>query len=444
MSEPRPQAFGLAPGARLGRYEVLAQLGIGGMAELYVARQSGLSGFERIVALKRILPHLTADDEFVRMFLDEARIAASLDHPNIAQVTDIDIEGGQYFFAMEFVHGRDLRQVVKAGGALTMSVALRIVSHVAAGLHHAHEARDPLGRPLGLVHRDVSPSNVMIAYSGAVKLTDFGIAKASEQTSRTLEGRIKGKVGYMSPEQCRGESVDRRSDIFALGILLYELTTSMRAFYSQNDFATMARITRAEYVKPSEHDPSYPPALEQIIARALAKDPADRYATAAEVRDAIEDHARTEQLALGEAELAAHMRATFGTPDHPQTLTPLPAVEVGQTERVSPPRRWWIPAFALTLLAAGVGVALRMNHEPEVEVTPSQEPAVPVLAPVPSEPDLPPVAPAPDVGAPEPEASESEPEPEPEPAPKPKRSRRKAKSSKPRKASGLPYPPGYE
>jgi len=423
---------------------VLAQLGVGGMAELYVARQSGLSGFERIVALKRILPHLTADDEFVRMFLDEARIAAGLDHPNIAQVTDIDIEDGQYFFAMEFVHGRDLRQVIKAGGALSRSIALRIVSHVAAGLHHAHEARDPQGRPLGLVHRDVSPSNVMIAYSGAVKLTDFGIAKASEQTSRTLEGRIKGKVGYMSPEQCRGEAVDRRSDIFALGILLYELTTSMRAFYTQNDFATMARITRAEYVRPSEHDPDYPPELERIIERALAKDPADRYATAAEVRDAIEDYARTQQLARGEAELAAHMRATFGTPDHPQTLTPLPIVEVGKTQRVPPPRRWWIPVLAITLSAGVVG-AVMLRDETPPETAPA--PASTLPEPTPAAPDVP--AGAPDVGTVEPEREpEFEPEPEsepaPEPAPKPKRSRRKTKAPKPRKASGLPYPPGYE
>lgn len=474
---PAPTNGGsLPPGTQIGRYSLLARLAIGGMAELYVARHSGLQGFERTVVVKRILPHLTEDPEFIRMFLDEARISASLDHPNIAQVTDIDLADGEYFFAMEYVHGKNLRQFVKASGDLSIGIALRIVCHTAAGLHHAHEALGPDGRPLGLVHRDVSPSNIMVSFAGAVKLTDFGIAKASERTSRTLEGRIKGKVGYMSPEQCRGdETLDRRSDIFALGILLYEVTTGLRAFYSANDFATMARITRVEYTRPSEIDPDYPAQLERIIERALQKEPEARYQTAEDMRVDLEDYAHGAGVKLTETELSARMAETFGTPAHPQTLPaiepreePLPTV-VPTLDRAQ--RRWLLPAvLGGSVLATGLAVfAASAAGGPEQESPAKAAPATaepPALNEAVREPELEPPSP-PDLPTPavvaEVPPSPSERPAEDDAAPvaprkattaKRKRPKRPAKARpKPRstpkkepgdKTSRSPYPPGYE
>ncbi|MBC8072862.1 MAG: protein kinase, partial [Deltaproteobacteria bacterium] len=345
----------LPAGTRMGRYELLHRLAVGGMAELYVARHSGIQGFERTVVVKRILPHLVEDPEFISMFLDEARIAASLDHPNIAQVTDIDHEHGDYFLTMEYVHGKNLREVLRqAPQGLPLGMALAVVIGVTAGLHHAHEALGSDGRPLGLVHRDVSPSNVMIAFSGAVKLTDFGIAKAAARTSKTLAGRIKGKVGYMSPEQCRGEQVDRRSDIFSLGILAYETLTGARAFYAPNEFAAMARIVRCDYTRPSELVPGFPLELERIIARALQKEPDDRYATAEQMQLELEAFAEAQGRTPSAIELAAHMRGVFGTPPHPQTLSVTrPATEAaGPTVRTSPSYR---PGVSRTVLWSAIG-----------------------------------------------------------------------------------------
>ncbi|MCA9704472.1 MAG: serine/threonine protein kinase, partial [Myxococcales bacterium] len=307
-------ARGLPPGTRMGRYTLLHRLAVGGMAELYVARQGGIEGFEKIVALKRVLTHLAGDPQFVEMFLDEARFAASLDHPNIAHVTDIGEEDGEYFFAMEYVHGANLLEVLRRSDhvPLPLDCALAIVVGVAAALHHAHEQLGPDGRPLGLVHRDVSPSNVMISHNGAVKLTDFGIARAAARTSVTAQGQTKGKAGYMSPEQCRGDRLDRRSDVFALGILLYEVTTGVRAFYAPNDFAILGRIARADYIPPQEIDEHFPEALARIIARALAKEPEDRHPTAEAVQIELEEVAREQGLRLSTVELSRHMKAPFG------------------------------------------------------------------------------------------------------------------------------------
>src|SRR5262245_42270613 len=224
-------------GSRLGKYRIRRLVTVGGMAEIYVARTAGIEGFEKEVIVKRILPHLAADPEFVQMFLDEARLAATLHHPNIVQVYDIgrDEEHG-YFFSMERVHGHDLGRVLAAAAdrkrGLALEHALSIVAGLAAGLHYAHEQ--------GIVHRDVSPSNVLVTYDGCVKVVDFGVAKAMANRSKTRDGAIKGKVSYMSPEQWRGLTVDRRSDVFALGILLFELTTGKRLFKGDNDFAVLA------------------------------------------------------------------------------------------------------------------------------------------------------------------------------------------------------------
>jgi len=456
-------ARGLPPGTRMGRYELIHRLAMGGMAELYVARHSGIQGFERTVVVKRVLPNLTEDPEFISMFLDEARIAASLDHPNIAQVTDIDQEDGEYFFAMEYVHGKNLREVLApAPKGLPMGMALAVVTGVAAGLHHAHEAVGADGRPLGLVHRDVSPSNVMIAFSGAVKLTDFGIAKASARTSKTVAGRIKGKVGYMSPEQCRGEEVDRRSDIFSLGILAYETMTGARAFYAPNAFAAMARIARSDYIPPTELDPAFPEALERIIARALQKDPSDRHATAEEMQRELEAFAEGHGYTLSTIDLAAHMREVFGTPPHPQTLSvPRPAVREAATVHAVPTARssvrrmWWPPVAAgAAVVVGGVALAFALAQardapiaNPAADSDPHEvEPPSPVRATIAADAEPSPTTERPVASEPPPvdpvrTKSSALEKPKPKPKPKPKATK------KPAKAPGTgrsPYPPGYE
>ena len=245
----------LAPGACVGRYQLLRRLAIGGMAELHLACAMGVGGFQKVVVLKRVLPHLAADAGFVRMFLDEARLAAHLDHPNIVQVIDSGEAAGEYFYAMEYVHGRNVRELLGAAshaGGMPLAVALTIAVGIAAALEHAHGRVDLEGRPLDLVHRDVSPSNVLVSYDGAVKLTDFGIAKAATRTQETTAGTMKGKIGYMSPEQCRGEAVDRRSDIFSLGVVLFELTTCERLFFGDSDFAVLNKVVSSNSTTPSE------------------------------------------------------------------------------------------------------------------------------------------------------------------------------------------------
>ena len=321
----RPQR-GLCTGTQLGRYVVVRRLAGGGMAELYLARLDGPNRFVKPVALKLMHPHLCDTPEFVGMFMREARIAASLQHPQIVQVLDVGEADGEYFLALEYVHGVDLRRVLSEqhGEPLPLGAALRIVIDVANGLHHAHSLCDGNGRPLGIVHRDVSPSNVLIAYDGAVKLTDFGIARMTEQTHVTATGSIKGKPGYMSPEQCLQENVDARSDVFALGVVLYELTTGRPAFPGDM-IATMNRVIDGRYTPPGQIVRDYPPALAMIVRRALASNVEHRYPSAAAFRAALEAFART-QLGLDTSTdaLVGLLVARFGAPALPDLGTPPP------------------------------------------------------------------------------------------------------------------------
>ena len=269
----------LPPGTRVGRYELVRRLARGGMAELYLARASGPHGFEKLCVVKLALPHLTEDRQFVEMFLHEARLAARLEHANIAHVSDIGEFGTEPFFVMQFIRGRDVRSVLAArkGKLVPLDVALTIVAQAAAGLHYAHEQRDESGKPLGMIHRDVSPSNIMIGFDGGIKIVDFGIAKSSLQNANTRTGVLKGKVSYMAPEQCRSGDLDRRTDIFGLGILLYELCTARPLFRGDSDFDIMSRIVNGVYKPPSEYIPGFPPELEAVIDRALQVDPDDRF-----------------------------------------------------------------------------------------------------------------------------------------------------------------------
>ncbi|HEX2687738.1 MAG TPA: protein kinase [Kofleriaceae bacterium] len=307
--------------SRIGRYEVLSHLATGGMAQIYLARQTGLGSFERHVVLKTILRDRAADQRFVTMFLDEAKLAATLNHQNVAQVYEVDQADGAYFMAMEYVHGENTRAIlettIRRGWTIPLELAVMIINGAAAGLHHAHERRGKNGQPLNIVHRDVSPANIMVGFDGSVKVLDFGIAKAEERVTKTLGGTIKGKYGYMSPEQCKGKPIDRRSDIFALGIVLYELTTLRRAFKGNDDFETMKRIVAGDLVLPSTVVPGFPRELETIILTALAGDSGARFQTGQELIEALDAFTMRAKLTGTNTAMGRFMVQLFGTKREP-------------------------------------------------------------------------------------------------------------------------------
>ena len=304
--------------ARLGRYEILRPLARGGMAELFLARATGIQGFEKLVVLKRILLEMAGDAEYVAMFLEEARLAAGLHHSNIVQIYDIGEDEVAPFFAMEYLHGEDVRTLLRAaqlrGERVPVEHALSIVIGVAAGLHHAHEKRDGDGRPLGIVHRDVTPHNVAVTFDGGVKLLDFGVAKTRRRISATRHGTLKGKLGYMSPEQCRGDELDRRSDVFAVAILLWELLAGRRLYGGRSDFGIMKSIVETDAPRPSLVWHDCPPELEAIVMRGLRREREARYQTAEELQLALEAFARERRLPVSNAGLGHYLRQLLGGP----------------------------------------------------------------------------------------------------------------------------------
>ncbi|HEX8954089.1 MAG TPA: serine/threonine-protein kinase, partial [Polyangia bacterium] len=286
------------------------------MAEIFLARVSGLPGFQKMVVIKRILPQLATKTDFVEMFLDEARIAATLQHPNVVQMYDVGVVDGNYFIAMEYLHGEDVRSLSRSlhrqDKKLPIEHALNIVIGVASGLHYAHEKVGFDGKPLEIVHRDVTPQNIIVTYDGAVKLLDFGIAKASNRFGETRFGTLKGKVPYMSPEQCRGEPLDRRSDIFSLGIMLYELTLGKRLYQGKSDFEVLKQIVEGTVTPPSEIDKEFPKPLEEIVMRALEKEKEKRYQTARDIQADLESLVRADRMHVSPIALARFMEETFG------------------------------------------------------------------------------------------------------------------------------------
>jgi serine/threonine-protein kinase len=292
------------------------------MADVLLGRAEGIEGFERHVVLKRIRAELAKDKRFIEMFLDEARLAATLHHQNIVQVYDIGEEGGEYFFAMEYLHGEDLRKLLgsvsKQKQNIPLANVVAIVSAAASGLHHAHDRRATDKKRLEIVHRDVSPSNIIIGYDGSVKLVDFGIAKATMRSSDTRTGTLKGKTSYMSPEQCKGESsIDRRSDVYSLGVVLYELATTTRLFKGESDYLVMDAIVNGKVPLPRVRRPDLPNELSSIIMRALAVDPNRRFQTADELRLALEQFALNANLAASTSAIATYMKKLFGEKTEP-------------------------------------------------------------------------------------------------------------------------------
>ena len=287
-----PAGAGSLLGKRLGKYEILALLALGGTAEIYLARIAGAAGFEKYVVVKCLHDHLADDQTFVKMFLDEARLAATLDHSNIVQTMELGEYENRYFMVMEFLAGLSLAMIVRRaterlpGGKIPVQLVLNMVAQSCAGLHYAHE-RTTQGKPLNIVHRDISPQNLVVSFEGVVKVVDFGIAKAEHRETKTQSGTIKGKFAYMSPEQCVATNVDRRTDVFALGVIAHELLTGRRLFKKPSPYETYQAVIDCAVANPSTENVEIDPALDPIIMKALAKDKEQRYQTAEAFGDAI-------------------------------------------------------------------------------------------------------------------------------------------------------------
>src|SRR5689334_22978828 len=270
----------------LGKYRLIAELGHGGMAEVYLAVVRGPAGFNKLVVVKQIRPQLAEDPEFLTMFLDEARLAARLNHPNVVQTNEVGQEGRRYFIAMEYLEGQPLNRIVNRTakeGLLTPALYVRILIDALNGLHYAHELADFDGTPLMVVHRDMTPHNVFVTYSGQVKVVDFGIAKALGSSSETRTGVLKGKVAYMAPEQAMGEKVDRRADLFSVGVMLWEAATGKRLWKGVPDITILQRLLSGEVPSPRSIKPEVPEKLEAIIMKALSHQRDDRYENAGDL-----------------------------------------------------------------------------------------------------------------------------------------------------------------
>lgn len=307
-------APGFSEDGEFGRYTLLRQLGQGGMAQVHLARVDGPGGVTRLTALKRMLPHLTRDQHLVSMFLDEAKLASLISHPHVARVEDFGELAGTYFMAMEFLPGVDGARLVDdtvGHGGIPISYAVALASQVAMGLHAAHELCDLEGRPLGIIHRDVSPQNVLITFDGVAKLVDFGVAKSLVQREQTRETAVKGKLCYMSPEQCSGKPIDRRSDVFALGAVLHEMLGGRPTFLRMNDGATLKALLEEPIPSLQRLRPDVDEELWRIVQRALARKLEDRYATGLHFSAALDGYLKARGAMPSSSEIGRWLRDTF-------------------------------------------------------------------------------------------------------------------------------------
>nr|WP_225937556.1 protein kinase [Myxococcus sp. RHSTA-1-4] len=291
------------------------RINIGGMAEVWRGKQFGASGFERLVAIKRILPNIAEDEEFISMFIDEAKISVQLTHANIASIYELGQIASSYFISMEYIPGKDMRAIFdrcrKKGEPAPVPLVAFCISKMCEGLDYAHRKKDGMGRDMNIVHRDISPQNVLISYEGEVKVIDFGIAKAAGKATKTQAGILKGKFGYMSPEQIRGLPLDRRSDVFAIGVCLYEMLTGERLFVGDSDFSVLEKVRKAEVPPPSTYNRRIPEALEKIVLKALAKDVDERYQYASELGDDLQRFLITSESIFSRKDLMQYMKSTF-------------------------------------------------------------------------------------------------------------------------------------
>jgi len=306
----KPDSF---VGSQVGRYSVVRHLASGGMAELFIAKQEAMGGFEKPVVLKLLQPRYAENPRVVSMFLDEARLAAKLNHPSIVHLYDVAEDGGLKYIAMEYIHGETVADIVKRGLAvnnyLPLEHAVHVVRQSAAGLAYAHERREADGHVLRIVHRDVSPTNILVSYEGQTKIVDFGIARAQDEL-REESGTRPGKASYMSPEQVRGEPVDYRSDIFSLGIILYELTLCQRLFRGAPELI-MRKIVDEMVTPPTAINRDYPPTLELIVMKALEKRPEDRYQSAEEMSHDLEEFLEESGMRSGNRRVSLYIQDLF-------------------------------------------------------------------------------------------------------------------------------------
>ncbi|WP_437277004.1 protein kinase [Sorangium sp. So ce375] len=381
---PSPGSTNASPDARakesekqqgtyfLGRYRVVDEIGVGGMASVHLARMDGPGGFQKWVAIKRIHPHLVEDDQFVDMFLDEARIAAGINHANVAQVFDLGKDDNTYWIAMEYLHGEPLREVMRRAEErrlrISPELAARICSDAAEGLHAAHELRGKNGQLLGLVHRDVTPHNLFLTYDGYTKVVDFGIAKVADRLSSTRAGTLKGKLAYMSPEQVRGNEVDRTTDVFALGVVLWELTTNQRLFRMDTDLDTLEKVQACVVPPPSTIVPDYPIELESVVMKALAKHKQERFQTAREFSRALQNFLMRSGVFVGSEEVAQFVQQVFVDRIQKREAHLAWAAEVTSTINVEQVR-----ARGSTTATDSVGLRSRGREpEPQQRLTPPQ------------------------------------------------------------------------
>jgi serine/threonine protein kinase len=330
---------------QFGPYLVFERLGVGGMATVHRALERGIEGFERVVALKRLLPHLAADASFIKSFVREAKLASLLNHVNIVQIFECGRVGAQYFISMEYIDGRDIRRILrharKVSGPPPVHVTVGLLLQLCEALDYAHGKTDDNG-PLGLVHRDVSPSNVLVTSAGCVKVIDFGIAKAQSAQLRTQTGRVKGKLAYMAPEALSGKELDARSDLFAAGIIGHELLTARPLFATKNDYQTLNKIQRGDIVPPSTLNQNCPPELDAIVLRALARDPDERFTHASELRDELHAMRKQYNLQTSERDIAAWLDWAFGLEgptDPDRDRLPRPPSKTELDVRPAPPER---------------------------------------------------------------------------------------------------------
>ncbi|RME23120.1 MAG: serine/threonine protein kinase, partial [Deltaproteobacteria bacterium] len=308
----------LSQAETFGKYRILGRIAVGGMAELYKARVEGEGGFHRTLALKRILPHLTSQQEFVDMLVEEAKVAGLLSHANIVQIMDLGQVDGTYYIAMEYVDGPDLGRILQRCREKTITLpvphSVFLVIEVLKALEYAHHRRVIRGGrevPLDIVHRDVSPANILVSFQGEVKLTDFGIAKASIKALQTVSGIIKGRFDYLAPEQAAGATPDRRADIFAVGVVLYECLTGRHPFRGQTEAATLDAIREGRFAPASLVNADVPASLDVILERALAVDPTDRYQTATEMKEALDRFFHDAGFIFSHSTLAAFIKGLF-------------------------------------------------------------------------------------------------------------------------------------
>ena len=370
----------------LGRYRVVDEIGIGGMASVHLGRMDGPGGFQKWVAIKRIHSHLVEDETFIQMFLDEARVAARISHPNVATVFELGKHEDTYWIAMEYLHGEPLREVMRrceeTGQPMPPEIACRVIADAAEGLHAAHELLGKNGEKLQLVHRDVTPHNLFVTYDGCTKVVDFGIAKFSSRMSNTRAGTLKGKLAYMSPEQVHGEGIDRRTDVFALGVVLWELTTGQRLFRMESDLDTLAKVQECNVPRPSTMVRGYPIDLEKIVMKALSKNRGERFRTAREFSRALQSLLMRRGLFIASDEVASYVQTIFTERIQKREAHLRWAADVTQTINLD-------GMLAQSPMAAAKGEGSLVTFNSEVQAAPTTTRAAPrPAAGMPAQPPL--------------------------------------------------------